>query len=60
MKQSIDEVIEFFKEKILEISKPIKILLIGSNGRKREEGNECDFDNDFDIITNVSHFYLTL
>jgi len=54
MEQNVDKAIEFFKEKILEITKPIKILHIGSNCRKREQDEEYNYENDFDIIIIVS------
>ena len=54
MEQIINE-IKSFKEKILAIKpKPIKILHIGSNCRKREQGLDCNYENDFDIIIVVS------
>ena len=51
---NINGTIEFFKEKILEISTPIKILHIGSNCRKKGQGEGCNYEKDFDIIIIVS------
>jgi hypothetical protein len=50
MEHKENEAIKSFVEKICAISPPVKILFIGSNSRKREQDEECNFENDFDII----------
>jgi hypothetical protein len=50
MENRKDEAMTFFKEKIFEIFKPIKILHIGSNRGAKDENDVYDYDSDFDII----------
>jgi hypothetical protein len=45
-----DEMVDFFKRKILDIFKPIKIVHIGSNSATDNQNNEYDYKRDFDFI----------
>jgi hypothetical protein len=54
MENRKDETITFFKEKIIEIFKPIKILHIGSNSKKKSQNSDYNYESDFDIIIIVN------
>ncbi|GHS91356.1 hypothetical protein FACS1894174_05280 [Bacteroidia bacterium] len=49
-----DKAIDFFKAKILEIFKPVKILHIGSNCVVKNQNNEYDYERDIDLIIIVN------
>ncbi|MDR1407788.1 MAG: hypothetical protein LBJ23_07065, partial [Tannerella sp.] len=53
MEKDKDSAINFFKEKIIRIYKPLKIAQIGSNRKVKDKTDDYDCKSDFDMIVVV-------